>query len=405
MAIARFTEAWVRGAPLGQWTDATLRGFMCQVGTTRTTWYAQALVRGGRQTRVRVGHWPDVPQADARRMAAEVLASMRRGEDPREAERARRARATTLAEAMEGHFRPGHSPRTVEGYRYNLEHYLPDWMGREVEAIGRDRAGVRARHRLIAARNGPTTADHVMRALRAVYNRARREHPDLPPNPVENVDFHARRRRRVDLSPDLLLAWGGAVLALAPVRRDLALFTLLTGMRRTAGSEARIEHLDLAGGRLRVPNPKGGEERAFDLPLSAPLRDLLAARAGARTKGWLFQSRRGGGHAFEVRFEGSGGLQGHALRHAFASIALEAGVPVAELKFLLNHSVSSLGITGDYLHLGIAHLREMQERASAACLRRVGLDHRPGQWPPTRVEAAPDGAPAASDGRAEPRLA
>src|SRR4051812_35171182 len=75
MAIARFTEAWVRGAPEGQYTDGTLPGFMCVVGKTRTTWYAQANVRGGRQTKVRVGHWPDVPQAEARRMAADALAA------------------------------------------------------------------------------------------------------------------------------------------------------------------------------------------------------------------------------------------------------------------------------------------------------------------------------------------
>jgi len=31
-----------------------------------------------------------------------------------------------------------------------------------------------------------------------VYNRARREHPDLPPNPCENVDFNGARRRRQD---------------------------------------------------------------------------------------------------------------------------------------------------------------------------------------------------------------
>jgi hypothetical protein len=53
---------------------------------------------------------------------------------------------------------------------------------------------------------------------------------------------------------------------------------LLTGMRRTASVEARIEHLDVERGCLRVPNPKGGESRAFDLPLSGTLIDLVRRR-------------------------------------------------------------------------------------------------------------------------------
>ena len=55
----------------------------------------------------------------------------------------------------------------------------------------------------------------------------------------------------------------------------------------------------------------------------------------------------------------------------------------AELKFLLNHSVAGMGVTGGYLHLGLAHLRDMQARASAAILDRIGLEHRSGSWPPT----------------------
>jgi hypothetical protein len=89
-----------------------------------------------------------------------------------------------------------------------------------------------------------------------------------------------------------------------------------------------------------------------------------------------------------VRDEELAGLHGHALRHAYSSIALEAGVPWAELTFLLNCSVAGMGVTGGYLHLGLAHLREMQARASAGILDRIGVEHRAGSWPPA---ARPDG--------------
>ena len=47
MATVRFTEAWVRSLPpgSGQFTDATLPGFMLVSGTKRATWYAQAFAR------------------------------------------------------------------------------------------------------------------------------------------------------------------------------------------------------------------------------------------------------------------------------------------------------------------------------------------------------------------------
>jgi integrase len=176
-----------------------------------------------------------------------------------------------------------------------------------------------------------------------------------------------------------------AVLALDPVRRDLHLFLILSGMRSTAARTARSEHLLPARALLRVPSPKGGDERAFDLPLSASLLDLLVARAGAGP--WLFPAASASGHVEEVREDALGPLVGHALRHAYTSLALEAGVPLLELKVLLNHSVAGLGVTGTYVHLGHAHLREMQERASAGILAAVGLRHVPGQWPPRRLDA------------------
>jgi hypothetical protein len=76
------------------------------------------------------------------------------------------------------------SASTADGYRYAVSQYLGDWRRRTVEEIGRDRVGVRERHRRITEKHGRATADSVMRVLRAVYNRARREHPDLASNPV-----------------------------------------------------------------------------------------------------------------------------------------------------------------------------------------------------------------------------
>jgi integrase len=225
-----------------------------------------------------------------------------------------------------------------------------------------------------------------MRVLRAVYNRGMREHTDLPPNPCANVDFHGTRRRRVEAGPERLREWGRAVLTLSTVMRDLQLFMLLTGMRRTASVEARIEHFDEERACLRVPNPNGGESRAFDLPLSGALLDLVHRRIEenriiAPDLPWLFPSHSASGHVAEVRVDALGGLVGHALRHLYATLALEAGVPIAELKFLLNHALSSGGVTMGYLHPSLDHLRGRQERATARILLAIGLKLETGRRP------------------------
>jgi integrase len=136
-----------------------------------------------------------------------------------------------------------------------------------------------------------------------------------------------------------------------------------------------------------VPNPKGGESRAFDLPLSGALIDLVRGRIEENRivdsdSPWLSPSNSASGHVAEVRVDALGGLVGDALRHLYATLSLEAGVPIAELKFLLNHAVSSGGVTMGYLHPSLDHLLGWQEKATTRILSLIGLARVSNQWPP-----------------------
>jgi hypothetical protein len=62
----------------------------------------------------------------------------------------------------------------------------------------------------------------------------------------------------------------------------------------------------------------------------------------------------------------------------YATLALEAGVPIAELKFLLDHAVSSGGVTMGYLHPSLEHLRGWQEKATTRVLSTIGISSGPG---------------------------
>jgi len=367
------------------YADPELRGFYLIVTPTKRGYYVQSLVNG-KQVRVKLGDHPAMDAKKARDTARHTLVSMRGGTNPNEERRKARARGITLSEALDLHLAAKPlSPRTTQGYRYGFDQYLGDWLDTPLAELGTNRTGVRERHRKITTDHGGPSADSVFRVFRAVYNRGLREHPDLPPNPAANVDYHGLKRRKVDVNAERLRTWGEAVLCLHPVRRDLHLLLILTGLRRASACEAATRHLDLDDGHLHIPNPKGGAVRAFDLPLSGPLRDLFGHRLAENPKlhrknPWLFPAESKSGHVAEVAQHELDGLTGHALRHTYSTLAVEAGVPLLELKFLLNHSSSN--VTMGYLNPSLPHLRGYQEKASAYILDALGLEATPGAWPP-----------------------
>ncbi|HCF2525376.1 TPA: tyrosine-type recombinase/integrase [Pseudomonas aeruginosa] len=395
---SKITQALVERGPTPErgksalHADTEMRGFYLIVTPTKRSFYVQSLVNG-KQVRTKLGDHPSMDAKQARDLARKTLVEMRGGANPNEERRKAKARGITLRDALDLHLAAKPlSPRTKEDYRYCCDQYLPDWLDKALAELGTDRAGVRERHRRITEKHGASTADTVFRIFRAVYNRGLREHPELPANPTANVDYHGLRRRKVDSNADKLRAWGKAVLALHPVRRDLHLFMILTGMRRTSACEARIDDLDLGTKRLHVPKPKGGAQRAFDLPLSGPLADLLGQRQSEsprlhRKSPWLFPADSKSGHVAEVAQSELDGLTGHALRHTYATLALQAGVPIAELKFLLNHAAGN--VTMGYLNPSLDHLRGYQERASAYVLDALGLQWTEGQWPPRLKQSEP----------------
>ncbi len=391
----KITQSLIERAPkptIGKsvlYADIEMRGFYLIVTPTKRSFYVQSQVNG-RQVRVKLGDYPAMDAKQARDAARQMLVCMREGTNPNEERRKAKARGITLREALHLHLvaKPL-SQRTKEDYLYNCNQYLSDWLDRSLDDLGSDRSSVRERHRIITKRHGATTADSAFRVFRAVYNRGLREYPDLPPNPTANIDYHGLKRRKVEVDPEQLKAWGKAVLTLNPVRRDLHLFMILSGLRRTSACEVSSKDLDILSMRLHIPKPKGGTARAFDLPISGPLADLLSHRLAENSKqyrktSWLFPADSKTGHVSEIAQYELNGLTGHALRHTYATLALQAGVPIAELKFLLNHAANN--VTMGYLNPTLNHLRTYQEKASIYVLDALGLEWVNGQWPPNLKE-------------------
>jgi integrase len=305
-----------------------------------------------------------------RKRADEERRKLQAGEDPR-------GGAFTLRAALELHLTgKQRSPRTEQEYRDRVRLHLGDWLDLPLARL--DRAAVRERHWQITTASGPYVANNAMRVLRAVWNRARRQHPELPGAPTANVDFHPEERRDAAIPLALLPQWWRDIHAHPDhVRRDFYLLSLFTGLRRHTVETIRVEHIDLAARTLRIPNPKGGAKRAFTLPLSTYLVELIEARILLNGGGvWLFPGNTTSGHLTNPHYN-NGGYKGvpftvHGLRNSYISAAEAAGVGSTHIKLLVNHSVPKADVTGGYVSRDVDGLREPQQRVTDWLLKAVG---------------------------------
>jgi integrase len=271
--------------------------------------------------------------------------------------------------------RKNRSAATSKYYRYNIEKHLADWLNEPLTLIGKDRKRVRERHVSLTEQHGPSTADATMRGLRVVYRHERRVNSVLPECPVDSRDFNGTMARELFVAVEQLPEWKAKVEGINnPVRRDLQIFLLFSGMRRTAACEARLHDFDEARRVLHVPRPKGGERRAFDLPLSDFLLELLIQRREQNAllypdSLWIFPADSKTGRVTESKVPGL--PSAHMLRHSYATHAASAGVPYVDLQLLLNHKLRD--ITGTYLHQSgvLERLREQQEQISRYLLEHM----------------------------------
>jgi len=380
----KFTEANVRDLPpsLGRGyvvRDTELKGFVVIVNRKSASWAVQRdlwqgprgrrrLVRSIRHTLGRVGI---MPLRVAREKALEAIHLIQQGVDPNKPHGTQEFTLSDQWREYEASLRTrDRSDRTIADFIYDLR-YFKDWEHMALSEIGNDRRSVRERHKLITEKHGPYIANRAMRALRAAYNLALKIDDNLPANPVVAVTFNREKTRDEAIAPEDLPEWWRKVESLEnPIRRDLHKFLLLTGMRRTSAVTARWEHVDWERGLLFVPNPKGGEERAFSLPLSEYLIELLRDRQKGNElpfKGspWIWPADSKLGHVTEPKENKRGLPSPHMLRHSYATFAKAAGLNEMDIALLMNHKMP--GVTAGYIHETslVAHLKECQDNVTA----------------------------------------
>jgi integrase len=358
MAVMNLTEAKIRELPLGSGIhrDTQVKGLMVICHKTTKSYACQGDVRRNgrhvRTVRVKIDRVDRIGLRDARNRAKAIMSQIQSGIDPTDGPD---ETGITLERAMDAHIEEKPlRPRTEEGYRYHLDHYLKHWKRKAVADISRQM--VRDLYAELKRKHGNTTAGSVMRTLRAVVNTAMRIDETLTGNPVAALYVPSNKRRKV--APLDIPCWWERVMELRPQRRDLHVAMLLTGARRSSILQVKREDVDLENRVLTLTHMKTSDE-PLKLPmgwrLTAILRERMRADAPLNSE-WLWPSvGSSSGHIAEPRDDGL--PSPHEYRHHARTLYIQSGVPYAESALLLGQKLP--GASGGYVHADhlVEHLR------------------------------------------------
>jgi len=349
-----------------------------RVGRSGQRSYLVQKTVGGRSRKVLIGDANTWLVEEARARARAIIVEMDQGIDPNAVKRQKKAQGVTLNDAIEMHANAMRAkrcaPKSISSIREELDRHVSDWLGRPLATLTRDECA--RRHERISSEAGPYSANRVMTSLRACYRTAARRFEELSDTaPTVGVTFNKVRRRREPIPWAELQSWYERVTSIKnPVRRDLQLFILYSGLRSTDARTVRLEHIDFEAGTLTRPKPKGGEDRAFTVPISKAVLEILKRRRDENLDdgGWVFPSRDMNGRltyvqqAKEQRYDEMGRKVGflpspHRLRDTFATSAHESRVHPMDLKILMNHVLAGGDVTEGYIRPSVEHLRESAE--------------------------------------------
>lgn len=402
----RLTDAFVRSLeppPSGNKIhyDADMKGF----GVRVTAGGVKAFVlnyraQGGRERRFTIGQFPAWKTAAARSEASDIRKRVDRGEDPMAELEADRAAKTVkdLCDRFASDHLPKTRPTTASGYRIIIEREILPTLGRR-KVADIEFSDVDDLHRKITKRGATYQANRTVAVLSKMFGLAIRWGWRTD-NPAKGVEKNQEQKRHRYLSPAELVKLTEA-LAASPDKQgaDIIRLLFLTGSRRGEVLNARWEQFDLDAGVWTKPGSTTKQKTEHRVPLSAPVRQLLAglyARAD-RSAAFVFPSKRpertaagpqkaprsdikktwqtvcaAAGLVEARKVRGRDGKERtviepsariHDLRHTYASLLASAGLSLPIIGALLGHSQPAT--TARYAHLMDDPLRAATERVGA----------------------------------------
>lgn len=442
MAQIRLTEKTVAtlppptDAPQAYYWDTDLKGFGVVVGRTKKTFVACRRL-GNKLVKTTIGtvgapHPDGGPWnlAAARRRAWELLGAMAAGTHPKAA-RSPHADGPTLREALEFHIqrmergenrrRKACSPRSIATTRGSVELHLAEYLDRPLVDLTADaitsvmerieKETVRRGGSNPANPPGRAAANRIIANLSAIWRSYDRRHGLPMVNPATRLQQAALKPRETRIPDAGFADWYGKVMKLEnPVRRDLQLVALFTGIRSDGVRNLRWDDVDFDADLIQVARAKG--DRPYSLPMVTTVRKILEGRRDENATSALL-SPFGGDHGFvfpslsrdmkrvipvaevkerhqltnahgqvvrdddgePVRVNTLPGI--HVSRRTFNSVAAEIGIDLETREALMNHSGRGVNVKHYVQAERFDHLRACAERIEAALWERIKGARRP----------------------------
>lgn len=382
MTVVVFTDALIRdgllvpsGKRKGEWTDGIVRCLTFERRATSPqggTWSYRPKVAGTRSYH-RLGSVSELNVAEARRKALLIAGDVpTRNSGPMQLPVLPRL-APTLDVYWADSFHPYILPRKRSASKdeslYRL--YLKEKFG-NVRLTDLKRQELQTYHAELLKRGlSPASADHVLKLLRSMLNRAV-EWEIVERNPIEKVEhFNFPNGRERFLNQDELQR----LLLVLQKRKDpvfllLVRWLLATGCRLGSATGATHGQVDRPNKLWRIPPTHTKNGKGQVLPLNLSAMSVLEQIGVGGADEHLFVSMKTGKplayvHSFwdGIRKEADlDGLRIHDLRHSHVSSLIQGGVSLYSAQLLAGHSTSAT--VQRYAHMSMDALASASRAAS-----------------------------------------
>jgi integrase len=314
-------------------------------------------------------------ESAARKEAKRLKQLVDQGQDPLGEIHEERALPTVneLADRFVAEHLPRVTPRTAKAYEGHVSrHVRPTFGARKVtDVTTEDLERLQAR---LTKECGPIAANRTLATVTSMFTQAVKWKL-RPDNPALGIGKNKENKRKRYLKDDELPR---LLAALADYRNqriaNILRALLLSGARSGEVLAVRWEDLDLTNGSWLKPAEATKQGADHHVPLSAPLRQLLATIAAEQEKAgivsaWVFPTRTGAHTRHEDLWKawqkicqtaGIKNMKPHDIRHSYASQLVGSGASLPLIGALLGHS--SVSTTARYAHLAMDPLRQATEK-------------------------------------------
>lgn len=374
-----------------------IRGLALRIGARRKQWFV-LIERAPRVYKV-LGEFPAVSVEMARKLTLDIVAKHRDGKPIEEimgdtpdinGKPAAASINSTWLLYRDRMKDDGKSPLTIAGYEHSLKAMSAEIKSRPLRDLANDRTLMEAevaliKHKSKGRTGGASTATKCARLVSSLFNFAKDRDTTLVGDPVSAVQTVDPVREQPRLAAHEMPAWYARVLKIRnPVTRWALLFALFSGLRRASFESLERDNIDRENMSIKVTtmkNKKAGD-RPFEVILSPVMLHILdkAIEAGAKLfpkegQRWVFPGQKGHITAAcltDLQKCNVPIVVNHALRRAFADMAMDAGVDEAMIGRLMGHGAKS--ITARYIkdsHVG-KMLAAVQADVSASIVKALG---------------------------------